>query len=113
MRKISSRSQRLVALAVLPAACAALVWRSGPAAGQGVRVSPMLYGLMTEEINFSYDGGLYGELIRNRVFKDDANGPAHWSVVQEGGGTGAIALDSGQPLNDALGTSLKLTITGA
>ena len=24
-------------------------------------VSPTLYGLMTEEINFSYDGGLYGD----------------------------------------------------
>jgi hypothetical protein len=36
------------------------------------RVSPMFYGLMTEEINFSYEGGLYGELIRNRSFKADA-----------------------------------------
>ena len=35
-------------------------------------VSPMLYGLMTEEINYSYDGGLYGELVRNRNFKEDA-----------------------------------------
>jgi alpha-N-arabinofuranosidase len=32
----------------------------------------MLYGLMTEEINFAYEGGLYGELIRNRSFKADA-----------------------------------------
>ena len=31
-------------------------------------VSPMMYGLMTEEINYSYDGGLYAELIRNRGF---------------------------------------------
>jgi len=27
------------------------------------KVSPTLYGLMTEEINFSYDGGLYAELV--------------------------------------------------
>ena len=40
----------------------------------------MLYGLMTEEINYSYDGGLYGELIRNRVFKDDPANPVHWSA---------------------------------
>ena len=33
------------------------------------RISPTLYGLMTEEISFSYEGGLYGELIRNRSFK--------------------------------------------
>ena len=30
-------------------------------------VSPTLYGLMTEEINYSYDGGLYGELVRDRT----------------------------------------------
>jgi len=36
------------------------------------KVSPMLYGLMTEEINFAYEGGIYGELIRNRSFKADA-----------------------------------------
>ena len=32
----------------------------------------MLYGLMTEEINYAYEGGLYAELIRNRSFKADA-----------------------------------------
>src|SRR5580658_4465417 len=31
-------------------------------------VSPTLYGLMTEEINHSYDGGLYAEMIQNRAF---------------------------------------------
>ena len=48
---------------------------------------------MTEEINYSYDGGLYAELIRNRVFKDDDKTPVHWSVVQDAGGSAAIALD--------------------
>ena len=33
-------------------------------------VSPMLYGLMTEEINFSYDGGLYPEMVKNRTLRD-------------------------------------------
>ncbi len=46
-------------------------------------VSPMLYGLMTEEINHSYDGGLYAELIRNRIFKDNATKPEAWSLLQE------------------------------
>ncbi len=50
----------------------------------GVVVSPHLYGQMTEEINFSYDGGLYGELVRNRAFLDDAQRPSHWSAVGEG-----------------------------
>jgi len=50
----------------------------------GLPVSPSLYGLMTEEINYSYDGGLYGELIRNRTFKDDPEKPAHWTAVGDG-----------------------------
>ena len=40
-------------------------------------VSPTLYGLMTEEINHSYDGGLYAELIQNRAFLDSASSPVH------------------------------------
>ena len=36
------------------------------------KVSPLFYGLMTEEINHAYDGGLYAELVRNRAFLDDA-----------------------------------------
>ena len=47
----------------------------------GIAVSPTLYGHMTEEINFSYDGGLYAELVRNRAFRDDTKKPAHWSAV--------------------------------
>src|SRR3982751_1943344 len=49
----------------------------------GANVSPQLYGLMTEEINHSYDGGLYAELIRNRIFKDNRNTPEGWSLVQD------------------------------
>jgi hypothetical protein len=32
------------------------------------KASPTLYGLMTEEINYSYEGGLYGELVQDRTF---------------------------------------------
>ena len=67
-------------------------------------VSPTLYGLMTEEINFSYEGGIYGELIRNRSFKANAQTPQFWSAV----GSAAIELDTNQPLNAALNLSLKL-----
>ncbi|MBN1892968.1 hypothetical protein JW906_00655 [bacterium] len=43
----------------------------------GAEISPMFYGIMTEEINYSYEGGLYGELIRNRIFRDtQGGGPA-------------------------------------
>src|SRR5579862_6975449 len=75
---------------------------AGHPAGQ---VSPRLYGLMTEEISHSYDGGLYAELIQNRAFLDDANAPAHWSVVNGNGAEAAIALDTTTHYNDALSTS--------
>lgn len=49
----------------------------------GFATPPMLYGLMTEEINHSYDGGLYAELIRNRIFKDNPTKPEAWSLLQD------------------------------
>lgn len=93
------------------------------------QVSPMLYGLMTEEINHAYDGGLYAELIRNRIFKETplrrlrpgqpaaqanpprADGLRYWELVQTGGGVGAMAQDANQPMNAALTNSLRLTVT--
>src|ERR1041385_9374211 len=77
------------------------------------KVSPKLYGLMTEEINHSYDGGLYAELIRNRAFLDDAKSPAHWSLVNENGAKATIALDTTNSFNDALSASLCVTVTKA
>jgi alpha-N-arabinofuranosidase len=96
------------------------------------QMPPTFYGLMTEEINYSYEGGLYGELIRNRAFKADAisagikpdvydpaknypvkiavtNAPKFWSTV----GSAKISLDTNPPLNEALNVSLKLEVSGA
>jgi alpha-N-arabinofuranosidase len=73
------------------------------------KVSPMLYGLMTEEINFSYEGGLYAELIRNRTFKVNATKPVYWETV----GNASMALDTNTPLNDALDVSLKVDVSNA
>lgn len=42
---------------------------------EGIEISPMLYGLFFEDINFAGDGGIYGELIKNRSFEYfDING---------------------------------------
>src|SRR5208283_5600343 len=61
------------------------------------KASPMLYGLITEEINHCYDGGLYAELVRNRAFQDEGKNPAHWWVVQGANAVATIALDRTQP----------------
>jgi alpha-N-arabinofuranosidase len=77
------------------------------------KVSPLLYGLMTEEINHAYDGGLYGELIHNRAFLDNAQTPVRWSIVQRAGAAAAMTLDRTQPLNQAIPVSLRLDVTQA
>jgi alpha-N-arabinofuranosidase len=76
-------------------------------------VSPTLYGLMTEEINYSYDGGLYAELIRNRTFRGDWSGILNWFVVETGGASAKISTDGSDGPSAALHTSLKLEVTQA
>src|SRR4051812_1380194 len=88
----------------------------------GVNVSPLLYGLMTEEINHSYDGGLYAELVRNRILKDNKNAPEGWSLVKDDSVAQASikligASEENVPyderyhaINSALSTCLRLTV---
>ncbi len=38
-------------------------------AKKGAEISPTMYGLFFEDINFGADGGLYGELVKNRSFE--------------------------------------------
>lgn len=71
------------------------------------KASPIHYGLMTEEINYCYDGGLYAELVRNRAFKDNEETPVHWSLLDD---NSTIELDKTNPLNDKIDVSLKWDI---
>jgi alpha-N-arabinofuranosidase len=60
------------------------------------RVSPEFAGLMSEEINHSFDGGLYAELIRDRAMtstlqlKSGALGA--WTLI-DGASPAGLALD--------------------
>ena len=82
-----------------------------------VSIPKMFYGLMTEEINHSYDGGLFAELIQNRTFQDPAprrrqssqgSLPVHWSLI----GDGAASVDRNDPVNPTLPVSLRLELSG-
>ena len=88
----------------------------------GPLIPASFYGLMTEEINYSYDGGLFAELIRNRTFQDPPAGltgrdpkpmigvvPPHWSVV----GTAQVATNKIDPVNAELPINLRLTLSGS
>ena len=77
------------------------------------KVSPTLYGLMTEEINYSYDGGIYAELVRNRAFQDNPRHPDHWSILQDGNASASMAIDKSTGPSAALTSSLKLTVAKA
>ena len=78
------------------------------------KVSPMLYGLMTEEINYSYDGGLYAELLRNRAFQDNRRSqPFHWFIYESGNSDASMTMDTSTGPSAALPLSLALTIRSA
>ena len=78
-----------------------------------VKVSPMLYGLMTEEINYSYDGGIYGELVRDRTVHGGFGGLTHWTTVSRGNSMAAVSLDESTGPSTAIPRSLKVSVTSA
>ena len=76
-------------------------------------VSPTLYGLMTEEINHAYDGGLYAEMIHNRTFHVDWQGTPPWGLVRRGNAAAGKSVDRANGPSLALPYSLKLTVAAA
>jgi alpha-N-arabinofuranosidase len=76
-------------------------------------VSQTLYGLMTEEINFSYDGGLYGELVRNRTFRSDWSGVLYWYLLENGNAVAKMETDKESGPSEALKSSLRLDVEKA
>ena len=76
-------------------------------------VSPMLYGMMTEEINYSYDGGLYAELVRNRTLRDRNWNQQDWLVVQNAAAGAVMEKDKTTGPSEALNDSVKLTVKSA
>ena len=76
-------------------------------------VSSTLYGLMTEEINYSYDGGLYAELIRNRTFRSDWSGILNWFLIEKGTSAAKIGVDPKDGPSTAIPNSAKFEVTKA
>ena len=88
-----------------PEVIAILLWVSASAFAQAqpvltievdkpiAKVSPTLYGLMTEEINYSYDGGLYAEMVRNRTFHASRRDVPYWFLVEEGNAEAKMDID--------------------
>lgn len=71
----------------------------------GKDISPELFGIFFEDINYAADGGLYAELIENRSFeysKEDNqnwNSLTSWQLVKYGSGKGQLTVETASPLN--------------
>lgn len=77
-------------------------------------VSPTLYGIMTEEINHSYDGGLYAELVSNRTFETNRGlSLENWTLIQNGASEAAIEIDRTTGPSAAIPHSLKFVAKSA
>jgi alpha-N-arabinofuranosidase len=77
------------------------------------KVSPTLYGLMTEEINYSYDGGLYAEMVQDRTFLSSRSDTENWIPVAMGNARGSVARDASTGPSAALPASMKITVEQA
>ena len=77
------------------------------------KVSPIFYGLMTEEINHSYDGGIYPELVRDRIIGSGFGSLTNWSMVARGDSIVNISQDATVGPSEAIKNSLRVTVTTA
>lgn len=77
-----------------------------PVMDAGQPISPDLFGIFFEDINYSADGGLYAELIQNRSFEYTAldsaawNSFTSWKLEQRDGGKGLWLLEVTEPLHE-------------
>ena len=75
-----------------------------PAKG-GKPISPDLFGLFFEDINYSADGGLYAELVQNRSFEYNPEERREWSpfsfweYITPGFSYGRISVETKAPLH--------------
>src|SRR5438093_5699971 len=71
----------------------------------GKAISPDLFGIFFEDLNYAADGGLYAELIQNRSFEYDVteqptwNSLSFWELTKRGGGEGDWAVGAARPIH--------------
>lgn len=83
----------------------------------GKPISPDLFGIFFEDLNYAADGGLYAELIQNRSFEYQAteqptwNSLSFWELTKRGGGEGKWAVEAARPLHPNNPHYLALEVT--
>lgn len=72
---------------------------------QGKKISPDLFGLFFEDINYAADGGLYAELVQNRSFEYNPTERrewhpfSFWEYVTPGFSYGRISVETSSPIH--------------
>jgi alpha-N-arabinofuranosidase len=72
--------------------------------------SPLMYGLMFEDINHSGDGGIYAELINNRAFQGSREYPSTLEPWMPVGNAVFTLQNTSIPLSSALPTSINVAL---
>jgi alpha-L-arabinofuranosidase len=68
-------------------------------------ISPNLFGIFFEDINYAADGGLYAELVQNRSFEYSAsdhrdwNPLTAWQFTKEGFSYGTMSVETSAPIH--------------
>jgi alpha-N-arabinofuranosidase len=103
--------KRATPVCLLSALLAMSAWANPPTTltvaldGPGKPISPHLFGIFFEDLNYAADGGLYAELAQNRSFAYQAteqpawNNLSFWELVTRGGGKGTLKVDASFPLH--------------
>src|ERR1022692_272930 len=87
-------------------------------ASQPKNISPYLFGIFFEDLNYAADGGLYAELVQNRSFEYSAadsknwNSLTAWELVQNYG-KGSLTVETNLPLNEKNPNYAVLTVENA
>jgi len=96
------------------------------AAGQPQKkaISPDLFGIFFEDLNYAADGGLYAEMVQNRSFEYSPSdvdlpkkGPSGWhpftawEMRKDGNAIGRLSLESQEPIHPNNSHYARLTVT--
>jgi alpha-L-arabinofuranosidase len=82
-----------------------LLFSASVSAQKGKKISPDLFGLFFEDINYSADGGLYAELVQNRSFEYNPTERlewhplSYWEYTTPGFSYGRISVETNNPIN--------------
>jgi len=78
----------------------------------GADISPTMFGIFFEDINFGADGGLYPERVKNRSF-EFPEPMMSWKQIDKGGAQGTLSILTQDPINEENAHYAHFDVTSA